>query len=79
MAALTLTSENYTDKVFGAWQGKSVGITLGQPLRGQMVPGRYNFYSPVPGQPAASCALDFPLVWLHVMEQTGPDVMPPSL
>ncbi|HLK56371.1 MAG TPA: ADP-ribosylglycohydrolase family protein [Chthonomonadaceae bacterium] len=79
MAALTLTSETYIDKVFGAWQGKSVGITLGQPLRGQMVPGRFNYYSPVPGQPAASIALDFALVWLQTLEDTGPEVMPEDL
>lgn len=74
MAALTMTVETYRDKVFGGWQGKSAGITLGAPQRGQMSPGRNNFYNPVPGQPAASVGLDFPLVWLHTLEETGPDV-----
>ncbi|HZO88691.1 MAG TPA: ADP-ribosylglycohydrolase family protein [Chthonomonadaceae bacterium] len=79
MAALTLTLETYRDKVFGGWQGKSAGVTLGTGLRGQLTPGRNNFYSPVPGQPAASAALDFPLVWLEVMEQAGPEVAPEDL
>lgn len=74
MAALTLANETYHDKVWGAWTGKSIGITLGAGQRGQMAPGRANFYSPVPGQPAASVALDFPLVWLHSLEKSGPDV-----
>ena len=79
MAALTMTVDTYRDKVFGAWQGKSAGVTLGAPQRGQMAPGRNNYYSPVPGQPAASVALDFPLVWLHTLEETGPDVVPEDL
>ena len=79
MAALTLTTEMYRDKLLGAWQGKSAGLTLGAGLRGQMIPGRSNFYSPVPGQPTASVALDFPLVWLATLEATGPDVAPEDL
>ena len=74
MAALTITADTYRDKVFGGWQGKSAGVTLGASQRGQMSPGRNNFYNPVPGQPAASVGLDFPLVWLHTLEETGPDV-----
>jgi ADP-ribosylglycohydrolase len=79
MAALTLALDTYRDKVLGGWQGKSAGITLGAPLRGQLTPGRNNYYSPVPGQPAASSALDFPLVWLHTLESTGPDILPEDL
>jgi len=79
MAALTLTLDTYRDKVFGGWQGKSAGLTLGAGQRGQLTPGRNNFYSPVPGQPVASVALDFPLVWLEVMEQVGPEVAPEDL
>jgi ADP-ribosylglycohydrolase len=79
MTALTLSLDTYRDKVFGGWQGKSAGVTLGAAQRGQMTPGRNNFYSPVPGQPVASIALDFPLVWLDVLEQVGPSLMPEDL
>ncbi len=79
MAALTLTAENYYDKVLGAWQGKSAGVTLGAGMRGQLTPGRYNYYSPVPGQPVASLALDFPLVWLAALEECGPEITPADL
>jgi len=79
MAALTLTVESYRDKVAGGWLGKSVGVTLGSSMRGQLVPGRYNYYSPVPGQPAASAAIDFPMVWLTSLEQCGPDLLPEDL
>ena len=79
MAALTLTAENYYDKVLGAWQGKSVGVTLGAGMRGQLTPGRSNYYSPVPGQPVASLALDFPLVWLAALEECGPEITPADL
>jgi ADP-ribosylglycohydrolase len=79
MAALTLSVEAYRDRVLGAWQGRSAGITLGAPQRGQLVPGRFNFYNPVPGQPAASPATDFPLVWLDTLEQTGSQIVPEDL
>lgn len=79
MTALMLSLESYRDRVFGGWQGRSAGITLGAPMRGLMAPGRNNFYAPVPGQPAASRAIDFPLVWLKVLETTGPEVQPEDL
>jgi len=79
MAALTLTAENYYDKVLGAWQGKSAGVTLGSGMRGHLTPGRYNYYSPVPGQPVASPALDFPLVWLAALEECGAEIAPADL
>lgn len=79
MAALTLTEDTYRDKVLGAWTGKSIGVTLGASLRGQKAPGRFNFYSPVPGQPVPSVAIDFPLVWLDMMEEVGPEVAPEDL
>ena len=79
MAALTLTTESYFDKVLGAWQGKSAGITLGAGIRGQLVPSRLNYYSPVPGQPASSVGLDFSLVWLNALEQSGSEISPADL
>lgn len=79
MTALTLTAESYYDKVLGAWQGKSAGLTLGAGMRGQLTPGRYNYYSPVPGQPVASLALDFPLVWLSTLEECGAEITPADL
>src|SRR5258708_34883123 len=79
MAALTLTVESYRDKVLGGWLGKSVGVTLGSSRRGQLVPGRINYFSPVPGQPVASPAIDFPVVWLSALEQTSPEIAPEDL
>lgn len=79
MAALTLTDEAYRDKVLGAWKGKSIGVTMGVPLRGMKTPGRLSFYSPTPGQPACSVALDFPMVWLATLEKAGADILPEDL
>ena len=79
MPALTLTVESYRDRIMGGWLGKSVGVTLGTSMRGQLVPGRFNYYSPVPGQPAASPAIDFPVIWLAALEQSGPDLLPEDL
>ena len=71
MAALTLATEVYRDKVLGGWTGKSAGVTLGQGVRGQLTPAFFNFYNPVPGQPVPSVALDFPAAWLGALEQAG--------
>jgi ADP-ribosylglycohydrolase len=79
MAALTLTVDTYRDRVLGGWQGKSAGITLGAGRRGQLPPGRLTYYDPVPGQPVASVALDFPLIWLEVVDQVGPNIVPEDL
>ncbi len=79
MAALTLRRESYRDRILGGWTGRSAGITLGAPLRGQLIPGHLQFYQPVPGQPAASLATDFPLVWLTALEECGPDIAPADL
>ena len=74
MAALTLATEVYRDKVLGGWIGKSAGVTLGQGVRGQLTPAFFSFYNPVPGQPVPSVALDFPAAWLSAVEQAGPEV-----
>ncbi len=79
MAALNLSNETYLDKVYGCWLGKSVGLTLGANMRGQLTPGYLQFYNPVPGQPVASIALDFPLVWLHTLEEVGSSPVPEDL
>ncbi|HEV2473280.1 MAG TPA: ADP-ribosylglycohydrolase family protein [Chthonomonadales bacterium] len=76
---MSLSLEQYQDRVLGGWLGKSAGVTLGAPMRGKLTPGRNNYYSPVPGQPVASMVLDFPLVWLQELERCGPEVTPEDL
>ncbi|HLJ54529.1 MAG TPA: ADP-ribosylglycohydrolase family protein [Chthonomonadaceae bacterium] len=74
MAALTLATEVYRDRVLGGWIGKSAGVTLGQGVRGQLTPAFLNFYNPVPGQPVPSVALDFATVWLEAVEHAGAEI-----
>ena len=69
---LTLTHDTYLTKLHQAWLGKSVGVTLGQPLKGRVILSSLNFYLATPGQACASLAMDYPLVWLAVLEQCGP-------
>ena len=65
MAALTLTARHLSRQGFRRMAGRERRHHVRRrPTRGQLVPGRGNYYNPVPGQPAASVALDFPLVWL---------------
>lgn len=74
MAGLTLDRESYRDRILGAWFGKCAGITLGAPYRGSIIPAHLSYYQPIPGQPAHSLGLDFPLVWLHALEDHGSDI-----
>ncbi len=74
MPGLMLDREIYRDRILGAWFGKCAGITLGAPFRGSVIPSHVNFYQPIPGQPAHSLGLDFPLVWLNALEEHGPSI-----
>src|SRR5438105_11603563 len=72
MAALTLTREQYRNKVYGGWLGKNAGGTLGNPVEGRKEPLSLTFYDPIPGQAAWNEDLDFQLVWLTAIRQHGP-------
>ncbi len=64
--------ENYRDKVYGCWLGKSIGGTIGGPLEGKRtfldLPFEY------PKVNIENDDLDLQLVWLHVMEQKGIEI-----
>ncbi len=46
-----MTDAEYRGKVLGAWLGKAVGGTLGQPWEGSTGPLNLSYYDPVPRQP----------------------------
>ncbi|MDR0533811.1 MAG: ADP-ribosylglycohydrolase family protein [Verrucomicrobiales bacterium] len=60
-------------RVLGAWQGKSVGGTLGLPAEGKMERQYYRFYDPIPDHAPPNDDLELQLVWLDLMERhNGP-------
>ena len=55
--------ENYRKKVRGAWLGKAVGGTLGQPWEGSRGPLALSFYDPVPTDMMPNDDIDLQVVW----------------
>ncbi len=74
MAALSISREEYLDRVHGSLLGKSIGITLAAPMQRQLIPGRLTFYAQTPGQPAAHHGLDFCVAWLYALDKCGIDL-----
>ncbi|NUQ69834.1 MAG: ADP-ribosylglycohydrolase family protein [Chthonomonadales bacterium] len=74
MADLTIPLDDCADRVLGGWLGKNVGGTLGAPFEGKVDPPGVTFYDPAPVQPAASDDLDLELLWLHALEEHGPEL-----
>lgn len=62
----------FRDKVHGCWLGKSIGGTLGAPLKGKRQASGVAFYDPVPTKAAPNTGLDLQLLWLKALEERGP-------
>ncbi len=54
---------SYREKVLGAWLGKAIGGTLGQPWEGCRGPLSLTFYDPVPTDMMPNDDIDLQVVW----------------
>jgi len=61
----------YRDKVYGCWQGKSIGGTLGMPYEGVPDALSLDFYEHVPSKPVPNDDLELQLIWLWYAEKYG--------
>ena len=66
-----LNPADYRDKVYGCWQGKGIGGTLGMPYEGVPHPLELRFYEHTPTQPVPNDDLELQLVWLWYGEKYG--------
>ncbi|MEI6915544.1 MAG: ADP-ribosylglycohydrolase family protein [Armatimonadota bacterium] len=71
MKPVTISKDEYIDKVYACWLGKSIGGTLGTPYEGQTEKLNLEYYSPVPDKSAPNDDLDLQLVWLKMMNDRG--------
>ena len=53
----------FRKKSYGAWLGKAVGGTLGQPWEGATGPMDLDFYRPVPTEMMPNDDLDLQILW----------------
>lgn len=58
-----MTDAEYRGKVLGAWLGKAVGGTLGQPWEGSTGPLNLSYYDPVPNEMMPNDDLDLQVLW----------------
>src|SRR5207248_3122728 len=66
---LTITRDDYRDRLYGGWLGKNAGATLGASQEGSREIKALEFYDPIPGQPTANDGLDFQLLWLSALRE----------
>ncbi|GAA3853718.1 ADP-ribosylglycohydrolase family protein [Tessaracoccus defluvii] len=74
---LDLDSEEYRDRVYGCWQGKNAGGTLGTPLEkawGQDEPFDVWWYPELQEGGLPNDDLEMQLVWLKALEEVGPGI-----
>ena len=64
--------EKYKDKVKACWIGKNLGGTLGTPYEGKRELLDVKGFASEPGEPLPNDDLDLQLVWLHALENEGP-------
>lgn len=74
---LELESRDYADRVYGCWQGKNAGGTLGAPLEtawGQDEPFDVWWYPELKEGGLPNDDLEMQLVWLKALEEVGPGI-----
>ena len=68
---ITISENDYRDKVYACWLGKNIGGTLGGPYEGQKETHNLSFFDPMPSKSAANDDLDLQLVWLKMLQERG--------
>jgi len=71
MKPITLSAEDYYDKVYACWLGKNIGGTLGAPYEGRKEILNLSYYDPMPSESTANDDLDLQLVWLKMLQERG--------
>ena len=71
MKPITISEQEYRDKVYACWLGKNIGGTLGAPTEGRKEILNLTFYNPVPSESAPNDDLDLQLVWLKMLQERG--------
>ncbi len=69
-----LNEQDYYRIVYGGWLGKNIGGTLGAPVEGKKELLDLTYYPMLPDGPLENDDLDLQLVWLHALEQYGPEL-----
>ena len=69
---MKLDFDRYRDKVAACWIGKNIGGTMGGPYEHSRTLLDVRGFATEPGEPLPNDDLDLQLVWLHALENVGP-------
>jgi len=69
--SITISEQEYLDKVYACWLGKNIGGTLGAPYEGRKEALSLTYFDPMPSKSAANDDLDLQLVWLKMLQERG--------
>lgn len=72
-----LNLDTYKDKVYACWIGKNIGGTMGTPYEGQRVINDIQGFVTKENEVLPNDDLDLQLVWLHAVEELGPQNVTP--
>lgn len=70
---MKLNLSTYKDKVKACWIGKNIGGTMGGPFEGKRELLDVKGFISKKGEPLPNDDLDLQLVWLHALENVGPN------
>ncbi|GGD88936.1 ADP-ribosylglycohydrolase family protein [Paenibacillus nasutitermitis] len=68
---MILSYDNYLDKVYGAWLGKSISGTIGAPFEGRKELFDYSYDVKALKEMLPNDDLDLQVIWLHALEEKG--------
>ena len=72
---IKLNSAAFRDKVYACWVGKNIGGTMGAPYEGKREYLDVRGFATAEGVVLPNDDLDLQLVWLHAVEQLGPNAI----
>lgn len=71
---MILNYDTYLDKLYGCWNGKNIGGTLGAPFECKRGVFEVDYYTQELDKPLPNDDLDLQLVWLNAVEKYGRQV-----
>ena len=78
MKYILLNRDEYRDKVYACWIGKNIGGTMGTPYEGQKEINDIKGFVTKENEVLPNDDLDLQLVWLHAVEELGPENITPQ-
>jgi len=70
--SFSIEYKEYADRILGSWLGKSIGGTIGAPLKNHKIEMHFTPDNCWPDEAAPNVDVDIQVVWLEALEEYGP-------